>query len=99
MSKNKIDILEALDISALPQDEQEELLLDLQSLVYKGSLIRLIEKMDEETQEKFNSFLDTNPDEEAVMAFIYEHIADADSVVKETLADIQSDILAVTGNK
>ena len=99
MKKNDTSILETLGFTDLEQSEQEELLLDLQSLVYKGSLIRLIERMDEQTQEKFNVFLDTSPDEEAVMAFISKHVADADAVVQETLTDIKNDILTVTGTK
>ena len=99
MKKNDTSILETLGFTDLEQSEQEELLLDLQSLVYKGSLIRLIERMDEQTQEKFNVFLDTSPDEEGVMAFISKHVADADAVVQETLTDIKNDILTVTGTK
>ena len=99
MENHDTSILETLGFNDLELPEQEELLLDLQGLVYKGSLIRLIERMDEHTQEKFNVFLDTSPDEEAVMAFISEHVGDADAIVAETLADIQNDILAVTKTK
>jgi hypothetical protein len=64
MKKKKQDVLDALGLETMEQHEQEELLLDLNSLVFKGSLVRLIENMDEKTKEDFNDFLDTSPDED-----------------------------------
>ena len=96
---NNSNILDALNIASLQETEQEELLLDLQSLVYKSTLIRLIGKMDEKNQDEFNTLLDTQPSEDTVLAFLYEKIPDADAIVAEVLADLRGDILEVTGNK
>ncbi len=90
-------ILEALDISSLPAEEQEEILLDLNSLIFKGSLIRLIERMDEPTKDAFNVLMDTDPSEDEVETFLAKHVPDADAAVQETLDELASDILAVTG--
>ena len=38
-------LLEALDIAALPEAEQETLLLELDELVFKGTMLRLVERM------------------------------------------------------
>ena len=99
MAKNKQDIIEALDISSLPQAEQEEVLLDLQELVYRSTLIRLIERMDEATQTDFNVLLDSTPDEDVVLAYLYEKVPDADDVVGVVLSEIQNDILSLTDKK
>ena len=96
---NNSNILDTLNIASLQETEQEELLLDLQSLVYKSTLIRLIGKMDEKNQDEFNTLLDTQPSEDTVLAFLYEKIPDADAIVAEVLADLRGDILEVTGNK
>lgn len=93
-SKN---LLDALDISELPPEEQEELLLDLGDLVFRGSMLRLIERMDDATKDDFNALMDTDPSEDGVMEFLQTRVPDADQAVEETLADIRSDILAVTG--
>ncbi|MEA2701303.1 MAG: hypothetical protein QOE22_12 [Candidatus Parcubacteria bacterium] len=95
--KDAKDLLEALDIDELPPEEQEALLLDLGDLVFRGSMLRLIERMDLKTKDDFDALLDTNPSEEDVMDFLTARIPDADSAVEETLADIRNDILAVTG--
>lgn len=95
--KDSKDLFEALDMSELPAEEQEELLLDLGDLVFRGSMLRLIERMDDPTKDDFNALMDTDPSEEAVMGFLQARVPDADQAVEETLADIRSDILAVTG--
>lgn len=90
-------LLEALDIDELQPEEQEELMLDLGDLVFRGSMLRLIERMDDKTKDDFNTLMDAEPSEDAVMEFLQARVPDAGQAVEETLADIRSDILAVTG--
>jgi hypothetical protein len=92
------EVLAALDIGSLPPEEQEELLLDLGDLVFRGTMLRLLERMDKATQDDFSALLDRDPSEDEVEVFLAERVPDADSAAQETLADIRSDILTVTGN-
>lgn len=94
--KAPIDLLQALGISELQPDEQEELLLDLGDLVFRGSMLRLIERMDEQTSDDFSKLLDGNPSEEAMTSFLTERVPDADKAVEEAIAELRNDILAVT---
>ena len=97
--KNKnvpTDLVEALGIKDLQPSEQEELLLDLGDLVFRGSMLRLIERMDEPTQADFEELLARNPSEEQVTAFLEERVPDSGQAVEETLDELRSDILAVT---
>ncbi len=89
-------IMDALHIEALAPEEQEEILLDLNSLIFKGSLVRLVEKMDDDTREEFNAFVETDPSEEQMDAFLKEKVPGTDEAVKEAIEDLASDILAVT---
>ncbi|MBA3789135.1 hypothetical protein H0X32_01925 [Patescibacteria group bacterium] len=89
-------ILDALNLSELEPEEQEEILLDLNDLVFKGTLIRLIERMPARIREEFDSLLATDPSEDVMEAFIQKNVPDADSAVTETLAELTDDILAVT---
>jgi hypothetical protein len=97
MTSDEKNILDALGIDDLLPEEQEEMLLELGDLVFRNSLVRLIERMDDATKSDFNLLLDTDPSEEVVMAFLKERIPDADKTVQEAVADLRSDILAVTG--
>jgi|CXWL01.1.fsa_nt_gi hypothetical protein len=91
------NLLEALDFEGLSETEQEELLIDLNSLIFRGSLVRLIERMDEETKDDFDALMEKNADEDEVLEFLEKRVPGADGAVAETIEDLTSDILAVTG--
>jgi 5S rRNA maturation endonuclease (ribonuclease M5) len=98
-SETKTDletITEALDLSELPVEEQEKLLVDIQELVLKGTMARLVEQMDEKTRNEFSLLMDSDPTGDQVADFIEAHITDSDKIVQETIADFANDILAVT---
>lgn len=90
-------IMEALDMAELPEAQQEELLLDLNSLIFKGSIIRLMESMDGPTRDSFNALIETDPEPAEVERFLDKKVPGAEAVVQDTIADITSDILAVSG--
>ncbi len=90
------NIIEALNLAELPEAEQEEMLLDLQDLVFKGTMVRLIEMMDEKTREEFSALLDKDAAEEEIEAFIEKHVPNADAVAQDTMDELTDDILAVT---
>lgn len=93
------DILQALDLEALPPEEQEALLVELHELIYRGSMLRLMERMDESTKERFEKLLQDSASDEAIEAFITENVPDADAIVTETVQELTDDILTVTGSK
>lgn len=90
-------LFEALGLNELPGKEQEELMLDIEELVFKGSMLRLLEDMDERTKREFTELLDSEPSEAELEAFLAERVPDADQAVTDTIQELQDDILAVTG--
>ncbi|MDP2816567.1 MAG: hypothetical protein Q8O19_07805 [Rectinemataceae bacterium] len=96
---NFSQVMEALELNELPPEEQEALLLDLNSLIFRGSMVRLIERMDEKTRDDFARLVEGGVDEKGVETFLRERVPDADSAVAETVQEISDDILAVTGTK
>jgi len=88
-------LLEVLDIEGLPPEEQEELLLELNELIFKGTLVRLIERMDDATRADFDDLMGGEPSEDQVMAFLQERVPDADQAVEEVVQELRDDILAV----
>jgi len=89
-------IVEALDIFALPVNEQEELLLDLNSLIFRSSLVRMMENMDEATREEFAVLMERNPEEEELEAFLLNRVPGAEESVQEAIETLADDILAVS---
>lgn len=92
-------IINALKVADLPADEQEKILLELNALVFRGSVMRMLESMDEPTREQFNTLVESDASEEQLQAFITKHVPNSDQVVADTVASLTSDILAVTSNQ
>jgi hypothetical protein len=90
-------ILDMLGIADLAPEEQEAALLDIEELIYKGTMVRLVERMDDQVRDKFEKLLESDADEEAVEAFLTEHVPDADQAVAEAVAELQNVILEDTG--
>lgn len=91
------NLIEALDIGALSAEEQEEILLDFGDLVFQGTMLRLVERMDAATKADFDAIMETDPSEDEIMEFLQARMPDAEQAVEETIAGMRSDILAATG--
>ncbi len=91
-------IASALDLSTLSKEEQEELLLELNDLVFEGVILRLLDQMDDATKGEFEELLSKDSSEEEVSAFLESRMPNFQEVIDSTFADIQNDILAVTGS-
>jgi hypothetical protein len=92
----KKSIIEALDLAALPAKDQEDILLTLNDLVFKGSLVRVVEGMDDATRDAFSSLFDSGASEEEINAFLDAHAPHSEKAVQETIDELASDILAVS---
>lgn len=84
-----------LKLSTYPQKEQEELLTALGDIVFRGTLLRLIEEMSNTARTEFAVLLADNAPPEALEAFIKEQVPGADAAVTETLTALASDISKV----
>lgn len=93
---NFAKIIDALGLDALEMEEQEEILLSLGDLIFKDTLVRLIEKMDDETRDTFSALIEHGATEDEVSAFLQANVPTADAIVKEAVGELADDILAVT---
>ncbi len=96
MKKPTQEMLDVLGLKNLPEEEQQALLLDMQQLIFKGSMLRMLDQMSEPAKEAFNAYLESNPSEEAIMEYMEANVSEAREAILETIADIKSDILAST---
>lgn len=90
------DIVEALALADLPDEEREQILLDIQELVFKGTVVRLVDRMDDATRADFTALMERDASEEEVEEFLKVRVIDADGAVAEAVQDLTDDILAVT---
>ncbi|MDO8623826.1 MAG: hypothetical protein Q7R54_00510 [bacterium] len=89
------NILSALHLELLTPREQEEILLTLGDIVFRGTLVRLIERMDEKTRDDFAALLAANASPEKVEEFLKKRVPGGESSAAETLSDLASDLRAV----
>jgi len=89
------NILSALQLELLTPKEQEEMLLALGDVVFRGTLVRLIERMDEATRTEFSALLTDNAPPEKIEAFLKERVPEAPGATAETLSDLASDLKAI----
>lgn len=90
-------LMDILGIEELELNEQEALLTDLGDLIFKGSMLRILELMEEAVKERFELLMAAEPSDEELEGFLLEYVPGADRAVMETVQELTDDILAVTG--
>ena len=90
-----MNIMSALQLDMMTVPEQEKTLLALSDLVFKGTLLRVVEKMDDKTREEFSALLEKDASPEEVQSFLTARVPGADKAAGEVLADIASDMEAL----
>jgi hypothetical protein len=90
------EIINSLTLSELEPEDQEEVLLELNDIIFESAVVRVAELMDAKTQEAFEALLDQEADEVEIEEFLEKNVPNADTAVKEVVEEITNDILAVT---
>jgi len=81
-------------VAELPEEEQGGMLESLGDLVFKESLMRAVEAMDEPTKKEFEALLERDASEDEVIAFLDKRVPNAAALVDEAAKEITGDILS-----
>ncbi len=76
-------IKNSLDITGLPESEQEEIILRVGGLIYQNVLLRVLETMGARDKTSFDALLDKNPSQEEVFLFLTEKIPNLQELIDE----------------
>lgn len=90
-------LLEILEVTELPEEERESLVLEINELVFRGSMIRLMEVMDASGRDEFAVLMESSPDDAKIQVFFRERVPDLDAHVDEVVRELADDILLGTG--
>lgn len=85
-------LLNTLGLDALAPAEQEEMLLTLSNLVFRGAMVRFVERMDDKAREDFTKLMEQGADGASVESFLRERVPGADGAVQETIDEIAADM-------
>ena len=88
-------LISALHLSAYTPKEQEQLLVDVSDTIFKGTLVRIIERMDTTTRNDFNTLMDNDADGEEIATFLKERVPKSDEATLEAVREVTADIAAL----
>lgn len=88
-------ILDALNLNAYSEREQERLLLALSDAIFKSALMRLMARMDDATRDEFAALVDADAAPGVVDDFLAKRVPDADRAVSEAFDDLAADLAAL----
>ncbi len=88
-------LIDALHLSAYTPQEQEQLLVDVSDTIFKGTLVRIIERMDSTTRDDFNALMENDADGEGVATFLKERVPKSDEATLEAVREVTADIAAL----
>ena len=89
-------LIQALELTDLPEPELSQTVDEIGSLIYRQSLLKMIESMPEETRELFITLMEHEGTEEEIEAFLKKHVPDADSFIEQAADSLADDILLVS---
>ncbi len=76
-------IIKSFGIEAASPEVQEELISQIGALIFQGSLMRAMERVEEKDLEKFETILNNNADPDMIFAFLVENIPGFEQIVAE----------------
>lgn len=91
-------ILDAVDYDELPPAEQETFISELNSTIFRGAVVRAIERMDEPTRDGWQRLIASGASEEALRRFLDRNAPTVEQALADTVDMLAGDILAVTSN-
>lgn len=76
-------IFTTLGIDTLPQGQQREAMERLSSIVYEAVMLRALDIMNEASIDEFETLAETDPESEALFAFLSEKVPGLDVIARE----------------
>jgi hypothetical protein len=80
----------AFDFSIYPEQEKQNMIDETTGLVAEAALLRSVDEASPEVKEIFNSFIQGQPEEDALMVFIQEHFPRYQDHIIEEIKHLQA---------
>jgi len=92
-------IVDAFGLSRLPKAISASLLEEIDALVFRSVLFRIMVNMDEDDKNELNDVLDRAGDDfDKPFSFLNERVKNFDEIVKEEVEKIKNESLSMTQN-
>lgn len=77
------------DFSSYPTEEHQQMIQETSGMLMEASLMKTLEDSDESQQESFNSFVDTNPNQESMMKYILDNFPNFQTVLMQEIQNLK----------
>ncbi|MBP6855286.1 MAG: hypothetical protein KBD26_02130 [Candidatus Pacebacteria bacterium] len=88
-------IINAYNLGSLSEDEQNDIIERIGSLIFQGILMRVMEDMSETLQSEFEEMLDKDASPEMIIGFLRENVRDFENIAKEEAEKFQRESMSV----
>jgi stage III sporulation protein SpoIIIAA len=79
-------IADSFDFSAYSDQERESVIDEISSMIMEASLLRSLTDASDEVQDSFQTFIESEPNEEAMVDFIKQHFPEFEDVVVDEIS-------------
>lgn len=85
------DFLDTMGMDELPMEEQAALMREMSDALMAGVFARALPMLAEEHKAEFDALMDSNADQDAVLAFLSAHVPDFQAMLTEEVAAFAKD--------
>lgn len=78
-------IEEMFDFSDYSAEDKNAIIEETASMVMESALLRILSESDEKAQEAFDQFIQTEPNEDAIISYIQDNFENFEDVIAEEL--------------
>jgi stage III sporulation protein SpoIIIAA len=79
-------IADSFDFSAYSDQERASVIDEISSMIMEASLLRSLTDASDEVQDSFQTFIESEPNEEAMADFIKQHFPEFEDVVVDEIS-------------
>ncbi len=90
-------IIDALGISALPEEKREEVLMRVGSIIFQEVMARVFDVLSDTEKGELEKLFDDNASFEDVFGYIRSHVSTFDAIVTEEASRFRDETLKVMG--
>ncbi|MEY2640824.1 MAG: hypothetical protein RL150_217 [Candidatus Parcubacteria bacterium] len=80
------DFLETMGLDELPMEEQAAVMTEMSDAIMAGVFARVLPMLSEEHKAEFDKLMDSDADQDAVVAFLQERVPEFQAIVVEEVA-------------
>lgn len=88
-------IINAYNLGSLSEDEQNDIIERIGSLIFQGILMRVMEDMPETLQSEFEEMLDKDASPEMIIGFLRDNVQDFEKIAQEEAEKFQRESMSV----